>query len=612
MARVVAGGGAPARGLDHASAPVGELFAAAAPADGTRYGADAIVDLLHAYDVEYVALNPGASFRGLHDSLVNYGGGRPPMVLCQDESIAVSIAHGYARARGATRPMAVILHDVVGLLNGSLAIYQAFIDRVPILILGGTGPLSTAKRRPGVDWRHTANVQGNAVRDFVKWDDQPSAVDGFPESFARGYRVAMTEPMGPIYLCYDAQLQEDPFDGPVALPSPRSARAPTRMAADPAALARVAELLVAAERPVIVTEYLGRDHGAPAELVKLAETLAIPVVSQAARPSFPSCHPLNLSGSDVLRDADLVLALDAKELERPTVRVDGATRERRSIVPAGATWVEVGFADLEIGKWASDHSRLMPTDLSVLADTSLAVPALTRLVEERLRGDGPKRERVRARATVLHEQHRRLRADWLREAREDWDAAPMTTGRLVLEVWEAIKDEDWVLSAGHHIVDRALRLWDIDLPYRHPGGPLGPGSQIGLALGVALANKGTGRLVVDLQPDGDLMFDAGALWVAAKHELPMLVVMFNNRAYYNDWEHQTEIAKRRGTPIERASIGMDLRGPAPDFADLARSMGCVGLGPIEDPRELPAALRRAVAEVKAGKLALVDAVTRFR
>ena len=539
--------------------------------------------------------------------------GLPPMILCQAEGIAVGIAHGFARARGATRPMAVILHDVVGLLNGALAIYQAFIDRAPILILGGTGPISTSRRRPGVDWRHTANVQGNAVRDFVKWDDQPSAVADFPHSFARAYRVAMTEPTGPIYLCCDADLLEDPIKHPVTPPRPGAARAPTRMAADPGALDRAAELLVAAERPVIVTEYLGRDHAAPTHLIRLAEALAIPVISQRARPNFPTCHPLNLTGADVvLREADLVLALDAKELERPTVRTEQATRERRSIVPAAATWIEVGFADLEIGSWASDHPRLMPTDLSILADTSLAVPALAALVEERLRGNDVKRGRVRARAATLHERHRKLRADWLGKAREDWDAVPMTTGRLMLELWDAIKDEDWVLSGGHHIVDCALQLWDVDLPYRFPGGPLGPGSQIGLALGTALANKGTGRLVVDLQPDGDLMFDAGALWVAAKHEIPMLVVMFNNRAYYNDWEHQTDIAKRRGTPVERAGIGVDLRGPSPDFAQLARAMGCCGEGPIEDPRDLAGALRRAVAEVKAGKLALVDTVTRFR
>ena len=596
--------------LDYATAPIGEQYPAAAPADGTHYGADVIVDLLKAYDIEYVSLNPGATFRGLQDSLVNYGAGLPPIILCQAENIAVGIAHGYARARG--RPMAVILHNVVGLLNGSLAIYQAFIDRAPILILGGTGPISTSRRRPGVDWRHTANVQVNAVREFVKWDDQPAAVADFPHSFARAYRVAVTEPAGPIYLCYDADLQEDPIAHPVALPSPKAAKAPTRMAADPDALNRVADLLVAAERPVIVTEFLGRDHSAPAHLVRLAEALAIPVISQAARPNFPTCHPLNLTGSDVLREADLVLALDAKELERPTVRVEQATRERRSIVPATATWIEIGFADLEIGSWASDHPRLMPTDISILADTSLAVPALAALVEQRLRSNDAKRERIRARTTSLHEQHRKLRADWLSKARQDWDAVPMTTGRLMLELQDAIKDEDWVLTAGHHIIDRARQLWDIDLPYRFPGGPLGPGSQIGLALGTALANKGTGRLVVDLQPDGDLMYDAGALWVAAKHEIPMLVVMFNNRAYYNDWEHQMEIAKLHGTPVERSSIGMDLRGPSPDFAQLARSMGGFGEGPIDDPRHLAGALRRAIAEVKAGKLALLDTVTRFR
>jgi acetolactate synthase I/II/III large subunit len=597
---------------DYTSAPDGEQFPAAAPADGKRYGADVIVDLLHAYDVEYVSLNPGASFRGLQDSLVNYGAGVPPIILCQAEGIAVSIAHGYARARGATRPMAVILHNVVGLLNGALAIYQAYIDRAPVLILGGTGPISTSRRRPGVDWRHTANVQGNAVRDFVKWDDQPAAVADFPHSFGRAYRVAMTEPAGPIYLCYDADLQEDPIEQAVPLPKAGTSRMPTRMAADPVALDRVAEMLIAADHPVIVTEFLGRDHTAPAHLIRLAELLAIPVISQRTRPNFPTCHPLNLTGSDVLRDADLVLALDAKELERPTVRTDQATRERRSLVPPDASWIEMGFADLEIGSWASDQPRMMPTNLSILADTSLAVPALAELVEQRLRGDEATRARIRERTSALHERHRKLRADWLNRARQDWDAKPMTTGRLMLELWDAIKSEDWVLSGGHHIVDQALQLWDVDLPYRYPGGPLGPGSQIGLALGTALANKGTGRLVIDLQPDGDLLYDAGALWVAAKHELPMLVVMFNNRAYYQDWEHQTEIARTRGTPLERASVGMDLRGPSPDFATLARSMGCFGEGPIEDARELTGALRRAIAEVKKGRLALVDAVTRFR
>src|ERR687885_2842804 len=196
---------------------------------------DVIVDLIKRYGFPFITLNPGASFRGLHDSLVNYGNNDPPMMLCNHEEIAVQIAHGYAKATG--KPAAVILHDLVGLLHACMAIYYAYLDRAPMLILGATGPMNEAKRRPHIDWIHTANVQGNAVRDFTKWDDQPASVDGIPHSFARGYRVAMTEPQGPVYLCYDAQLQEDPLDRAIPLPADGSARVPTRIAADPKALA---------------------------------------------------------------------------------------------------------------------------------------------------------------------------------------------------------------------------------------------------------------------------------------------------------------------------------------------------------------------------------------
>ena len=219
--------------------------------------------------------------------------------------------------------------------------------------------------------------------------------------------------------------------------------------------------------------------------------------------------------------------------------------------------------------------------------------------------------RLAARRADITGRHAAARARWLDQARRDWDAAPMTTGRLALEIWEAIKGEDWVLTANT-LREWVPKLWDIDAWYRHPGKELGTATQIGISLGVALAHKGTGRLVVDIAPDGDLMFDAGALWVAAKHEIPMLVVMFNNRAYYNDWEHQVRMARLRGTPLERANIGMDMRDPAPDFAGLARSMGWYAEGPIEHGGELGPALRRAIAQVKEGKPALVDSITRFR
>ena len=567
-----------------------------------RWASDVIVDLLHAYRLPYAALNPGASYRGLHDSIVNYGGNEPVMMLCQHEETAVQIAHGYAKASG--RPMVAILHNLVGLLHANMAIYYAYADRVPVFIVGATGPMDETKRRPRIDWIHTAQVQGEAVRAYTKWDYQPTAIGGVPEAFARAYAVMMTEPRGPIYMCYDAWLQEQPLDHLVPLPPPGAAKVPSRLGPDPQALSQVSDLLVKAERPVILAEFVGRDPEGFHALVELAETLGAPVYDVNARLNFPSRHPLNFSlQKDVFRDADLVLTLDTRDWERATTELVSTTREVTSIVPPGAKWIDIGFGDLELSSWAMDYQRLAHADLRVLADTSLAIPALTKL----LKGRTSPEKRVKA----LTEKNEATRRKWSEQARAHWDESPITLARLASEVWQAIKGEDWVLTANT-LEDWTRKLWDFDQPYRHPGKSLGTATQIGISLGVALAHRGSGRLVVDLQPDGDLMFDAGALWVAAKHRIPFLVVMYNNRAYYNDWEHQIRMAKLRGTPVERAYIGMDMDDPAPDFASLARSLGWYAEGPIDKPSEVSAALARAIAKVKAGQPALIDTITQKR
>ncbi len=322
-----------------------------------RWASDVIVDLLHAYGLPYAALNPGASFRGLHDSIVNYGGNRPTMMLCQHEETAVQIAHGYAKASG--KPMVAILHSLVGLLHANMAIYYAYIDRAPIFIVGATGPMDETKRRPRIDWIHTAQGQGEAVRAYTKWDYQPHTIDGVPEAFSRAYSVMMTQPQGPVYMCYDAWMQEQPLDHEVAMPPAGAARVPTRMAPETKALAEAAELIAAAAKPVIIAEYVGREPEGFHALVELAEAGGIPVYDVDSRLNFPTRHPLNMSHSkEVFRDADLVLCLDTRDWERPTTELVSTTRELTSIVPAGATWIDIGFGDLELSSWALDYQRL--------------------------------------------------------------------------------------------------------------------------------------------------------------------------------------------------------------------------------------------------------------
>jgi acetolactate synthase-1/2/3 large subunit len=575
-----------------------------------RWASDVLVDLLHAYDLPHAALNPGASFRGLHDSIVNYGRNRPTMMVCQHEETAVQIAHGYAKASG--KPMVAILHNLVGLLHANMAIYYAYIDRAPVFILGATGPMDETRRRPRIDWIHTAQGQGEAVRAYTKWDYQPHTIDGVPDAFARAYGVMMTQPQGPVYLVCDAWLQEQKLDRHVPLPPFGAARVPSKVGPDPAALARAAETLAQAERPVIIAEYVGREPEGFHALVELAETGGIPVYDVNSRLNFPSRHPLNVSlTKDAFREADLVICLDTRDWEKATTELASTTRELTSVVPGGAKWIDIGFGDLELSSWALDYQRLHHADVRIMADTTLALPMLTEQLRARLQKDAAARARVKARGGDIAARTAAIRERWAEQARESWDASPISLPRLASEVWNAIRHEDWVLSAGT-LEEWTRKLWDFDRPYRHPGRSLGTATQLGISLGVALAHRDDKRLVVDLQPDGDLMFDAGALWVAAKHRIPMLIVMYNNRAYYNDWEHQIRMAKLRGTQVDRAHIGMDLSDPEPDFASLARSMGWYGEGPIDEPGKVAAALQRAIARVKGGQPALIDTITQKR
>jgi benzoylformate decarboxylase/acetolactate synthase-1/2/3 large subunit len=565
-----------------------------------RYGSDVMVDAIKACGFKYVALNPGSSYRGLHDSLVNYGGNEPEIITCNHEKLAVAIAHGYTKA--AREPMACILHDIVGLLQGTMGIYYAWIDRAPVVVFGGAGPMAYDRRRPNIDWIHTANIQGNVVRDYTKWDDQPASVASVPESVMRAYRIASAAPQGPVYVALDAGLQEDEV-GDVPLPNWERLKTPSPIGPDPRALRALAERLCAAERPLVVTSYAGRDAHAFAQLTELSE-LGVGVIDTGWRLNFPNRHPHAVT-MDLIPECDCVLFVDVKDMGKWTQKLDRTTREIESLIPADAAILDLGFNELGIGAWSHDHAQLHETDVQVTADTAVALPLLLDLCREL---NTRTREPWRAR---LREFHDETWAAWGRQAQDEAALSPVATSRLAADVWEVVKEHDWVLTAGT-ASGWAPKLWDFDREYRHPGASLGTATQIGISIGVALAHKGSGRLVVDLQPDGDLMFDLGALWIAAYHRIPMLAVMFNNRAYYNDWEHQERIAHARGTNVSRAYIGMEIDKPAPDFAAAARALGWFGEGPIEQPDHVQAAVRRAAEVVlREGRPALVDVVCQY-
>jgi len=578
------------------------------------YGSDLVVELLRAVGIEYVALNPGATYRGLHDSLVNYGGNRAPeLVLTTHEEIAVAMAHGYAKARGA--PMAAVVHDIVGLQHASMAIFNAFCDRAPVLVLGATGPMDATRRRPWIDWIHTALVQGTQVRDYVKLDDQPASVAALPEAFLRAWRVARTEPMGPVYLCLDAGLQEQALDRPIVLPDAERFQPAPGPHADPRALDEAARRLAEARSPVIVVESLGRRPEATEPLCRLAELLAAPLVDLAAesqgRPSVPADHPLDMTDArdEAIRDADVVLGLDVSSFLTALGETDRTTREVR-LLNERTHIIAISLDDYAFRSWAHTFQSLAPVDLPIAADAGLVLPALVAAVEERLKRDRVAADR-RTRAERIGARHAALRAEARNVVILERSARPLAPSVLAAEVWDVIKDEDWVLANGTS-KGWARRLWDWR-PERSYGGSGGAGLGYGLpaALGVALAHRGSGKVCVNLQADGDLLYVVSALYTAAHHRLPLLTVMFNNRTYGNDEAHQEAVAKARGRPIEQKVVGIRIDDPAPDFARIAQGFGVWAEGPIDSADAVGPALRRALRVVKdEGRPALVDVITR--
>lgn len=581
-----------------------------------EWGSDVVVDLLKAFEIEYVAINPGATFRGLHDSLVNYGGNHAPeIILCTHEEIAVAVAHGYARAKG--KPMGAAVHNVVGLQHASMAIYNAWADRLPVIVMGGTGPMDTANRRPWIDWVHTALVQGNLVRDFVKWDDQPGSVEAVPESFVRAYRLATTDPMGPVYICYDGEVQEKKLDGEIPFSSLDRYPAPLPLQAPEEGFEKTVRWLLEAKRPVLIADWVGRREAGFNALGELAELLAAPVLDQLGRFNFPVHNPLNLTGqhAKVIPQADLVLALDVPDLEGAvTQRAQEKGRRRPlELLSPNTKIINVALDDLLVRAWSTDFNKLRQADLMIMADTSVFLPELVR----RLKAEKERLSKLSSEITTRRTGWEKIYAEKQealeKEKKAKWDEKPISMTRLYAELSEALKNEDWVLTNGssqgkENLCLAATKFNQILGKYK--GGGLGYG--LPASLGAALAHKGSGKFCVDLQPDGDLLFTVSGLWTAVHHQIPLLIVVCSNRSYYNDEEHQERVAEARGRPVENKTIGIRIQQPEVDFGAMARTYGCWGAGPITDPKDLVKTLREAVKVVKEGKPALVDVVCQMR
>ena len=550
------------------------------------FGSDVIAATLRALDMEYIALNPGASYRGLHDSLVNYlGNKKPQMVLCLHDETAVSIAQGYWKA--SNKLMAVGLHSNVGLMHASMPIFNSWCDRTPMLILGATGPWDAAKRRPWIDWIHTCSDQAALVRNFTKWDNQPGSVAAAVEALLRGAQLAATAPRAPVYVNLDVSIQEEKLETLPAMPDVARYAAPPAVRPGTDEIEAAAKLLSTAKNPLMLAGRSSRSLDAWNARIALAEKLDMRVLTQIKLPAaFPTDHRLHAAppanrlvpeARKVLAAADVIISLDWLDLA-------GALKQAFGDKPVTAKIIHVSCDNHLHRGWSMDYQALPPVDVYMQCEPEAAVPLLTAAVT--------------ARPQLIKTGGYALAGK---------SAEPLALKGLAYALNAAVGKQEVCythLPLGWH---GAYTHFRHPLDYLGFDGGGGVGAGPGITIGAALALKGSGRIPIGLMGDGNFLMGNTAVWTATHYQIPCLMIICNNRSFFNDERHQSHVAEYRGRPPENSWIGQKIIDPDIDIAAMARAQGAEGIGPVTTMAEMQPAIERGIAIVKAGGVCVIDA-----
>lgn len=573
-----------------------------------KYFSDLIVEFLAQQGIQYASFNPGASFRGMHDSLVAMRDreGSPRILVSCHEEISVAIAHGYYKASG--KHMAVLVHANIGLQHASMAIFNAWCDRVPLLVLGGNGPLDAHKRRPWIDWIHTSQAINSVVRDYVKWSDTPISQKATLESLYRGVRLMDTEARAPVFIALDAAVQEEPLEADLAL-YPATASAPAALPAIEGEEAKtLARKLMAASFPVFLTGLSGKDEETVPALVALAEDLGVAVFDQGGRYNFPNTHPLSLIElpSEALQLADFILALEVPDLWGALQPLASRLAEERPEI------VTLGNNDLLTSSWAADYQRLMPVDRALHASLG---PSLQKILDavRAYRSEGFPTSQRGTRVQRIGAWHDAARRQWREAATSHHGDGVMHVTSALEIIHEVLKRHNWVVAnTGSVTIDGWVRrLWDLDRKgcYLGLSGGAGLGYGPGAAIGVALAHKDTGRLCVNLQADGDFLYTPSALWTLSQYGIPLLTIVMNNNLYLNSKQHAQTIAMQRNRNADDADIGTSFHKNPVDFLALAKTFNIHASGRATDLVGLKVCVLDAIDHIRThGKSALVEVV----
>ncbi len=588
---------------------------------GGRAGSDFMVDVIRSLGIEYIYSNPASSFRGIHESLINYGKNTmPEFITCMHEESSIAMAHGYFKVAG--KPAMILCHGVVGLQHGAMSIYNAWCDRAPVIVVGGTD-LDAASRPPGVPTTHSGQDINALVRDFTKWDDTPVSLAHFAQSFVRAYKFAMTPPHEPVMIALDAELQEMPIQERERnkLVIPKYTR-PSPPQADVAALRETAKLLVNAQSPVIVADRVARTPDGLKHLLELAELLQAPVVNLRGRMNFPNSHHLNQPPGQLYAQADVILGLEVTDFwSVVNAHIDNADEEgtgvNRQRAKPDAKLITISSVELNQKSNYQDFQRFQPVDISMAGDAEASLPSLIEAVKMAMTSD--KKAAYEKRGEAFKKAKAAAHERAMAAAAVGWDLVPISTARLSAELWGAVKDLDWaIVNSGNGTSGWPERFFKIDKHYQWIGGSGGAGQGYGppAAIGAAHAHKKLGRLPVAILGDGDSMYAPGAFWTAARHQIPLLAIIHNNRGYHQEVMHVQRLSNRRNRVANNGRdfgpVGTRIENPGVDYAMLAKSMGMQAFGPITDPKELGPTLKKAVQIVKAGEPVLVDPVMQPR
>jgi acetolactate synthase I/II/III large subunit len=582
-------------------------------------GSDFMVDVIKSLDIKYLPANCASSYRAIHESLINYGGNtKPEFLTCTHEESAVAMAHGYFKIAG--KPLMTLVHGTVGLQHATMAVYNAWCDRVPVIIVGGND-LDAAYRPPGVPTMHAAQDINAIVRDYTKWDDTPVSLQHFSQSFVRAYKIAMTPPYGPVAIALDAGLQQEPMKDHGEKPYiPRYVpTAPPQ--GDSGAVKEAARLLANAQNPVIVVDRAARTAEGVALVVQLAELLQAKVIDQGSRMNFPRTHHLS-SGPGAVSGADVIIGMELSDFWG-TVNAytdngeNGGIGQNSTRIKSDTKLISISSVELNTKSNYQDFQRFQVVDVPMAGDAQATLPALIEAVKSAL--PNASKAAIAKRGEAARKAHAEARVRAQQAAAIGWDASPISTARLVMEVFAQIKHLDWSLVAAESPgFDWHFRLWPIEKHHHWLGrsGGYGVGYGAPASVGAALANRDLGRFSVSIQSDGDLMYAPGVLWTAAKHKIPLLAVMHNNRGYHQELMHVQRLSNFRNRVVNTGGdlgpVGTSIQNPDIEYHKLAESMGWWAKGPIKDPAQLGPALKEAVAVVKSGQPALLNVWTQPR